>query len=46
MIGLQSATVRFGDRTIFRDLSFEVCEGRTLAVLGANGRGNPQGRQG
>ena len=39
MIGFEKATVRFGVRPIFRELSFDVREGRTLAVLGPNGRG-------
>ncbi len=29
----------YGDRVVFRDLSFVVEEGQTLAVLGANGAG-------
>jgi heme exporter protein A len=29
----------YGDRVVFRDLSFTVEEGQTLAVLGANGAG-------
>ena len=29
----------YGDRVVFRDLSFTVQEGTTLAVLGANGAG-------
>ncbi|WP_105424811.1 ABC transporter ATP-binding protein [Neorhizobium tomejilense] len=39
MIGLEDATVRFGSRTIIEALSFSVPAGRTLAVLGPNGRG-------
>lgn len=39
MIGLQEASVRFGERTLFQDVSFEVTVGRALAVLGPNGRG-------
>lgn len=39
MIGLDGATVRFGARTIIETLSFSVPVGRTLAILGPNGRG-------
>lgn len=39
MIGLDGATVRFGTRTIIEGLSFSVPVGRTLAILGPNGRG-------
>lgn len=39
MIGLDGATVRFGSRTIIEALSFSVPVGRTLAILGPNGRG-------
>lgn len=39
MIGLSGATVRFGARTIFDGLSFSVPVGRSLAILGPNGRG-------
>ncbi len=39
MIGLDDATVRFGSRTIIDGLSFSVPVGRTLAILGPNGRG-------
>ena len=39
MIGLERATVRFGDRVVFRDLSFRADVGRSLAILGPNGRG-------
>ncbi len=39
MIALDSATVRFGDRVVLRSLSFRVERGRSLAILGPNGRG-------
>ncbi|UIK05536.1 ABC transporter ATP-binding protein [Neorhizobium galegae] len=39
MIGLEDATVRFGSRIIIEALSFSVPVGRTLAILGPNGRG-------
>lgn len=39
MIGLDNATVRFGSRSIIEGLSFSVPVGRTLAILGPNGRG-------
>ncbi|MBP1860498.1 ABC transporter ATP-binding protein [Rhizobium herbae] len=39
MIGLTEAVVRFGPRTILDRLSFVVPVGRTLAILGPNGRG-------
>lgn len=39
MIGLEDATVRFGPRTIIEGLSFSAPVGRTLAILGPNGRG-------
>ena len=38
-IRLNDAGVRYGDRWIFRHASIEVEPGRTLAVLGPNGRG-------
>lgn len=39
MIGLTNATVRFGSRAILDGLSFAVPRGRSLAILGPNGRG-------
>lgn len=39
MIGLQGATLHIHARCLFRDLSFTVPAGRTLAILGPNGRG-------
>lgn len=39
MIGLTNARVRFGDRTIFPDLTFSVPRGECMAILGPNGRG-------
>lgn len=39
MIGLQEAGVRYGDRWIFRRLDFQAQIGRSVAILGPNGRG-------
>lgn len=39
MIGLENAAVRFGSRTLFRNITFDVPVGRSMAILGPNGRG-------
>lgn len=39
MIGLDNASVAFGQRTLFRGISFDVPVGRSMAILGPNGRG-------
>jgi iron complex transport system ATP-binding protein len=39
MMRLDGVTVRFGDRTVLSDLNLNVETGRTLAILGPNGRG-------
>jgi iron complex transport system ATP-binding protein len=39
MIGLEDASVVFGSRTLFCGISFTVPAGRSMAVLGPNGRG-------
>ena len=39
MIGLTNATVRFGARTVLDGLSFAAPKGRSIAILGPNGRG-------
>ncbi len=39
MIGLDRASVAFGSRTLFQDISFSVPVGRSMAILGPNGRG-------
>ncbi len=39
MIGLDKASVAFGSRTLFTDISFSVPVGRSMAILGPNGRG-------
>lgn len=39
MIGLNQASVAFGQRTLFKDVSFSVPVGRSMAILGPNGRG-------
>ncbi|PWK73956.1 ABC transporter ATP-binding protein [Aminobacter sp. AP02] len=39
MIGLDNASVAFGQRTLFKNISFDVPVGRSMAILGPNGRG-------
>jgi iron complex transport system ATP-binding protein len=39
MMRLENVTVRFGSRIVLHDLSFSVTQGRTVAILGPNGRG-------
>jgi iron complex transport system ATP-binding protein len=39
MIGLDRASVAFGSRTLFKDISFSVPVGRSMAILGPYGRG-------
>ena len=39
MIGLNDASVAFGSRTLFSGISFTVPVGRSMAILGPNGRG-------
>ncbi|TPW28558.1 ABC transporter ATP-binding protein [Martelella alba] len=39
MIGLDNASVAFGAKTIFANVSFTLPVGRSMAVLGPNGRG-------
>lgn len=39
MIGLENASVAFGQRTLFKNISFNVPVGRSMAILGPNGRG-------
>ncbi|MFN3496928.1 MAG: ABC transporter ATP-binding protein [Pannonibacter indicus] len=39
MIGLHDASVSFGARTLFSGITFNVPVGRSMAVLGPNGRG-------
>lgn len=39
MITVSSLTVSRGERTLFRDLSFELAPGEALALTGANGAG-------
>jgi iron complex transport system ATP-binding protein len=39
MIGLTNATVRFGGHTVLDKLSFAAPKGRSVAILGPNGRG-------
>lgn len=39
MIDVRNAGKRFGDRWIFRDLSFQIGDGEIVAILGRNGTG-------
>ena len=39
MIGMENAGLRLGGRQLFHDVTFEVPVGRSLAILGPNGRG-------
>lgn len=39
MIGLENGSVSFGSRTLFKDISFNLPRGRSMAILGPNGRG-------
>lgn len=39
MIGLTDASVRFGSRAVLDRLTFSVAAGKSLAILGPNGRG-------
>lgn len=39
MIGLQNAAVAFGDHRLFEQVSFTLPKGRSMAILGPNGRG-------
>lgn len=39
MIGLENASVAFGPRILFKDITFNVPVGRSMAILGPNGRG-------
>jgi zinc/manganese transport system ATP-binding protein len=39
VVSVQQLALRFGDRSLWNDLDFELQEGELLAVLGANGTG-------
>jgi zinc/manganese transport system ATP-binding protein len=39
VVAVSDLALRFGDRTLFEDLSFELAAGELLAVLGPNGTG-------
>lgn len=39
MIGLENGSVSFGSRCLFKNISFNLPRGRSMAILGPNGRG-------
>jgi len=39
VVAASKLALRFGERTLFEDLSFELAPGELLAVLGPNGTG-------
>jgi zinc transport system ATP-binding protein len=39
LLSVRNLTVSFGERTVIRDLTFEVRRGDTLAIIGPNGSG-------
>ncbi|MFY9287538.1 MAG: ABC-F family ATP-binding cassette domain-containing protein [Alphaproteobacteria bacterium] len=39
LLNVQKAAIRFGDKTLFEDLSFNICEGEKICLIGKNGAG-------
>ncbi|MEJ7624573.1 MAG: ATP-binding cassette domain-containing protein [Pyrinomonadaceae bacterium] len=39
MLEAREISVKFGDQVVIDDISFELADGRILALLGANGAG-------
>ncbi len=39
LINVQDAVIRFGDKTLFENLSFSLCEGEKICLIGKNGAG-------
>ena len=39
MLSIRDISVSYGDREVLRDVSFDLCEGEIIALLGANGAG-------
>ncbi len=39
LLNVQKAAIRFGDKTLFEDLSFNICDGDKICLVGKNGAG-------
>jgi len=39
LLSVQNAEIAFGDKVLFTDLSFNVCEGEKICLIGKNGAG-------
>lgn len=39
LINVQDAVIRFGDRILFENLSFSLCDGEKICLIGKNGAG-------
>ena len=39
LLSIQNAFVSFGDKVLFKDISFSICEGEKICLVGKNGAG-------
>lgn len=39
LLNVQNAVVRYGDKVLFKDLTFNICEGDKICLVGKNGAG-------
>ena len=46
MISVDGLTVEFGDRALFKDISFQINEKDRIALMGKNGAGKSANRAG